>query len=494
MDVLHTVDAATLDRFRLAYCELPADALTPVLAAARLRAAGRRVCLLESAGGPDAPAPYSYVAFDARASFESDGRHSVVRRGDDARRERAGLLDGLRAMAAAHCPRAPRPAGLPPFLGGLVGHLAFEFASLVEPTFRPPERDELGAPLAVFEAFATVLAFDHRAQTLHLSTLCPGGAGERRSALARLDGALHDLAATAAAPLAGAFHCAGLTPLATRDAFMAGVERAQAHVSAGDVFQVVLSRQSVGAYSGDPFALYRALRVENGAPHMFYFETDALTLVGSSPERLVDVRGHRVGTAPIAGTRPRGRDEREDRANEEELCASAKERCEHDMLVDLARNDLGRVARIGSVGVTEYARTQRLRRVMHLVSRVEGDLAGGRDVFDALAATFPAGTVSGAPKVRALQILSQIEGVRRGPYGGAFGSIGHGQDLDMALVIRTFALRAGRMALQAGAGVVHASTPQGEADEVDAKLAGPLAALARAVRTSDALNSAEVLA
>jgi anthranilate synthase component 1 len=494
MEVLRTVDAAALDRYRLAHCELPADALTPVLAAARLRAAGRRVCVLESAGGPDAPAPYSYVAFDPRASFTSDGQRSVLRRGDDATGARGGLLDGLRALAREHCPGAPRPAGLPPFLGGLVGHLAFEFASLVEPSFRPPERDELGAPLASFEAFATVLAFDHRAQTLHLSTLCPGGSRDRQAALARLDAALHDLSASAGAPLAGAFHCDGLTPLTTRDEFMAGIERARDHVAAGDVFQVVLSRQSLGKYHGDPFALYRALRVENGAPHMFFFETDELTLVGSSPERLVDVRGGRIGSAPIAGTRPRGRDEREDRANEEELCANAKERSEHDMLVDLARNDVGRVARIGSVAVSEYARTQRLRRVMHLVSRVEGDLAGGRDAFDALAATFPAGTVSGAPKVRALQILSEIEGLRRGPYGGAFGLIGHGLDLDMALVIRTFALRAGRIALQAGAGVVHASTPEGEAAEVDAKLAGPLAALARAVRTRSVSNAEEVLA
>jgi anthranilate synthase component 1 len=472
-------DRDSVERHRLAVAVLAADELTPVQAAARLRAAGRRVALLESAGGPLAQARHSFVCFDFDATLTSDGRRTRIQsEGHEALRAEP-LAEVIRDFARRRR-LPPPPPGLPPFLAGLVGYLAFEFAAHLEPSYVPPEIDSLAAPLAVIEAPRSVLAFDHLTQRCFLAVRCERGAAGFAAANECIDSTLHALAAGATAPLSGAFACSRLAPTRPAGDFLAAVDRARHAIVAGDVFQVVLARAFAARFEGDPFALYRALRIANGAPHMFFFESQDVTLVGSSPERLVDVRSRRVTSVPIAGTRRRGRDDAENLALQAELFASVKERSEHDMLVDLARNDLGRIARIGSVAVAEHARLVELPRVMHLVSRVEADLAAGRDFLDVIAATFPAGTVSGAPKVRALQLIGELEGERRGPYGGAFGWIDPAGDLDLALVIRSFVAQDSRLVLQAGAGVVHASLPEHELAEIEGKLAGPRDALERA--------------
>lgn len=478
MERLHQSRRRDVDRDRLVHRTLPADLLTPVAAAARLRDAGRRVCLLESAGGPTSLAHFTFCALDPELGVVADDTGVRVRRGDDERSSDRGVIDKLRELTA-ELRLPPAPQGLPPFHGGLVGYLGYEVATELEPTVPRIDNDPLGAPRARFEAYRTVVAFDHRAQRLVLSTACRDGEREYAAANARLDELEAQLFGSAAveSPRRSGFRVAGMEPTTGADSFMEGVERLRHAIGAGEIFQAVPSRRLVGDYAGDPFELYRALRIANSAPHMFFFETDEVTLVGSSPERLVEVDAGRVRTVPIAGTRPRGVDARHDRELEAELLASPKERSEHDMLVDLARNDLGRIARIGSVEVVEHARCLRFRRVQHLVSRVEADLRADRDALDALAACFPAGTVSGAPKVRAMQLLAEIETERRGPYAGAFGYLDHRGGLDAAICIRTFVATGGRLALQAGAGVVHDSDPAAELAEVDAKLAGPLGAL-----------------
>ncbi len=483
MEILYRSDSRSAESERLCYRVLPADRLTPVQAAGNLRLAGHRVCLLESTAGPTSLASYSFCALDPELSLRTDdGGVHVTRPGQKPKTHRAGTLEVLRDLSKElKLPPAPRfgrdgAMELPPFHGGLVGYLGFETASELEPSVPVPEADPLGAPRSRFEAYRTVVGFDHRAQTMTLSTICRGGSKEFAAASERLDALEHDLYENLGG-LPSRFECEGLEPSAGPEVFLNQVERLQAAIRAGEIFQAVPSRRRTGRYTGDLFALYRALRLTNSAPHMFFFETDDVALVGSSPERLVEVDGSRLRTVPIAGTRPRGTDSAEDRELEAELRASIKERSEHDMLVDLARNDLGRVARIGTVEVVEHARCLRFPRVQHLVSRVEAELRSDLDGLDALASCFPAGTVSGAPKVRALQLIAELERERRGPYAGAFGYLDPRGGLDMAICIRTFVAAGGQLSLQAGAGIVHASDPAAELAEVEAKLSGPLAAV-----------------
>jgi anthranilate synthase component 1 len=280
-----------------------------------------------------------------------------------------------------------------------------------------------------------------------------------------LDGLVEELGAAAASM--GSFRLLGEGPTAqmSQATFEAGVAKLQSAIACGEIFQAVLSQRFEQGFEGDPFALYRALRLTNPAPHMFYFEGDDLTLIGSSPERLVAVRDGRVENRPIAGTRKRGMDSEEDERLGAELLDDRKERAEHVMLVDLARNDLGRVARFDSVAVKEFMALEKFAKVQHMVSRVECDLAKGKTPVDALAASFPAGTVSGAPKVRAMELLAEIETEARGPYAGAFGYLDVDGNLDMAITIRTLVVRDQTVSVQAGAGIVFDSKPEREYEE-----------------------------
>jgi anthranilate synthase component 1 len=271
----------------------------------------------------------------------------------------------------------------------------------------------------------------------------------------------------------------------TREAFEAVVERCREYIFAGDAFQVVPSQRFSAEVGLDPFAIYRGLRAVNPSPYMFFLEFPDVTLVGASPETLVKVEGRTVHTRPIAGTRPRGATEDEDRALAEELLADPKERAEHVMLVDLGRNDLGRVCRIGTVHVEELMSVHHYSHVMHIESSVTGELADGRRACDALRATFPAGTLSGAPKVRAMEIIDEMEPTRRGPYGGAVGYLAHDGDLDTAITIRTMVCRDGRVHVQAGAGIVADSVPAREYDETQSKAAGMFRAIEVAAGQSD---------
>ncbi len=464
--------AEQADQHRLVWAELPADLHTPVRVFLALRAAHREPCLLESAEGPERLARYSFLACDPSASLRGDsGAVQLQRKGASTSVLALPVHEALRSVGAEDLLPAP-PRALPPFHGGWVGCFSYEWCGTLEPRVRAA-RERAGVSTeeaeADFRFFPSVVAFDHAAQKITLLRRCPRGAAGHAEALTLLEALAADLAAEPEP--SGKFRLLDAEPTASMDraTYEEGVARLKHEIAQGEVFQAVLARRLTWRHEGDLFSLYRVLRLVNPAPHMFYFESEGRTLIGSSPERLVSVRGRVVQNRPIAGTRPRSDDEGEDQRLAAELLADRKERAEHDMLVDLARNDLGRIARTGTVRVKEHAVLEKFARVQHLVSRVECELAAPYDALDALAASFPAGTVSGAPKVRAMEILAGLEPVARGAYAGAFGYLDGAGNLDTAIVLRTFVAhhgpQDGRIALQAGAGVVFDSVPAREYEE-----------------------------
>ncbi|MFQ5518156.1 MAG: anthranilate synthase component I family protein, partial [Acidimicrobiia bacterium] len=378
--------------------------------------------------------------------------------------------------AASRFASPPPPARIPPFRGGWVGWFAYEWAASLEPRVPRAPTDPWGVADASFDLYRDVVAFDHGTQQIYVIAAVPEGAAGHAKAMACVESIASKL--NLPLPSGGQFRILGEPRAAmSRPRFESGVGVLQQAIAEGEIYQAVLSQRLEQRFDGDPFTLYRALRIANPAPHMFFFTAAGVTLVGSSPERLVAVRDGLVETVPIAGTRPRGADPSEDRQLAEALQHDIKERAEHDMLVDLARNDLGRVGQVGTVAVTQHADVERFARVQHLVSRVECRLGPGRDAIDALAACFPAGTVSGAPKVRAMEMIAGLEPETRGPYAGAFGYLDGSGDLDMAIMIRTLVVQNGTIHLQAGAGVVHDSVPQREFDETLHKVSALLDAV-----------------
>jgi len=448
----------------LAWAELPADLFTPVRLFLSLRAAGRQACLLESAEGPERLARYSFIGVEPVARFRAGHDGAVFTSQDGEERFNSEGSQVLRELAARYKLPAP-PRGLPPFCGGWIGTLSYEWAGVLEPSTGMPRTSLDDSPYARFHLFESIVAVDHATQKLILITTCREGSAAYPAAMEQLEALAADLSTPPAALPEFKLLDSEPRPSMTREQYEAGVVKLQAAIQQGEIFQAVLSQRFDQRFSGDPFTLYRVLRLANPAPHMFFFEADDLTLIGSSPERLVSVNEGVVQSRPIAGTRPRDEDPEQDARLGAELCGDRKERAEHDMLVDLGRNDLGRVARIGTVEVKEHAALEKFARVQHLVSRVECDLSAGNDALDALAASFPAGTVSGAPKVRAMNLLAELEQEARGAYAGCFGYLDHRGNLDMAINIRTVAVQNDVLSVQAGAGVVYDSVPAAEYEE-----------------------------
>jgi anthranilate synthase component 1 len=466
--VLISLQASTAEdaqRQRLCWAVHPADLFTPVRAFRSLRAAGHHVCLLESVEGPARLARWSFVGVDPGAHFRGGPRGCTLTTQAGTENLAGPSHEALREAARRYATPPVDQPGLPPFTGGWIGCFAYEWAATLEPSVPVPEDDPHQVGEAIFDHYSDLVAFDHASQRLILLAGCPQGSADYGAACQRLEQLASDLSADDGGRQGFRLLESEPRPKTTRSTFEAGVERLQHEIGQGEIFQAVLSQRFEQRYEGDPFVLYRVLRLVNSAPHMFFFQADGLTLVGSSPERLASLTGRLAQVVPIAGTRPRDPDPDRDAALAAELLADPKERAEHDMLVDLARNDLGRVARVGTVAVKEYGVLEKFPTVQHLVSRVEAELASGRDALDLLAATFPAGTVSGAPKVRAMQLLAELEGVRRGPYAGAFGYLDGAGNLDMAIAIRTLFLQGDTIHVQAGAGVVFDSIPEREYEE-----------------------------
>ncbi len=428
--------------------------------------------LLESVEQGERIARYSFLGVGARRRFEARGEALTVTAADGSE-ERIRTRDPLRLLWDRTVRDVQQHPLLPSFWSGVVGYACYDLVRLYErlPDANP---DELGIPDLCFFEPEVVVIFDHlRRKSYVVAAAVVGDEGDRTRAQARVDETVEKLrghlpfvpGAEGGAPM-------DFSSNFTQETFREAVAKAVDYIHAGDVFQVVPSQRLSADLSVHPFAVYRALRTVNPSPYLGYLAMGPVTLVASSPESLVKSEGRRVETRPIAGTRKRGRDAAEDAELATELAADAKERAEHVMLVDLGRNDLGRVCRPGTVRVSELMNVERYSHVMHLVSRVEGELAEGHTPLDALASTLPMGTASGAPKVRAMEIIDELEPVRRGPYAGAFGYLAVGGDMDMALTLRTMVVVNGRIHLQAGGGVVADSDPELEYQESLNKLAG----------------------
>ena len=469
------------------------DLETPVSAFLKL-GAPRRAFLLESAAQGQHMGRYSFLGVGARALVTyAAGRLTVQENGDCLDIEHADPFGALAELLSSYRP----PAGdLPPLAGGLVGYFGYDLVRHLEPLPDAPP-DDLGLPEMAFLLADTVLVFDHlkHSITVVANAFVEGRdiEGPYRHAVQRIA----DVRAKLARPLpndAGgrleldepgeprdhrrtADGGRPVTSSMTRAQYMAGVERIREYIYAGDAFQVVLSQRFETPIDVSSFAVYRGLRAVNPSPYMYYIAFDDFALCGASPEPLVTVQDGRVEARPIAGTRRRGANPAEDRGLMAELRADEKERAEHLMLVDLGRNDLGRVCVPGSVTVDDFMGMELYSHVIHMVSSVSGTLSDGVTPTDALKAAFPAGTVSGAPKVRAMQIIDELEPVRRGPYAGAIGYLSYGGDLDTCICIRTMIVKDGVAYLQAGAGIVADSDPGREYEETQSKAAALLRAI-----------------
>ncbi|MBS3956072.1 MAG: anthranilate synthase component I [Clostridiales bacterium] len=448
--------------------EVYADLATPISAFMALAEGAEHAFLLESVVGGERLGRYSFLGVGDREVVSARGSEVVVENGGVSGEQ---ADDPLRVVARRlDAGRVARVPGLPLFVGGAVGYVGYEAATAFEKVPRHAT-DELGVPDLVFMMADVVVAFDHARRVMQvIAPVRPGGAPEAAydRALGRINGYLRRIDEGPRGAELGSVGVTAEVPLTehtSREEFLGQVRRAKEHIAAGDIFQVVLSQRFSAPYDGDGVDLYRVLRAVNPSPYMFYLRTRDVTLVGSSPEPLVRVEGNTVLTRPLAGTRPRGADLAEDGRLRADLLADEKERAEHVMLVDLGRNDLGRVSVPGSVSVDELMEVEYYSHVMHIVSNVTGELAPGRDAVDALEATFPAGTVSGAPKVRAMEIIADLEPAARGPYAGTVGYFGLDGAMDMCITIRTFVLAGGRAYLQSGAGIVADSVPEREYDE-----------------------------
>jgi anthranilate synthase component I len=466
--------------------EFALDDASPVDVLRRMRATGEECFLLESVEGGETVAQYTFLGVAPSARLTAvDGQVAIEREGRT-RRSRLPLLPALEALTER--PRYEPDPALPPFCAGAVGYLAYDAARLFENVPNRHSR-ESRMPDALFLRFDALVSFD-RAGGRVLGTSV-SEEEDRAAATARLD-RLEEIAsgkvryAVSIAPRGEPERAADFAPAMRREDFLAAVDLAKEAILDGEIYQVVLSQRWTARLDIDPLDVYEALRALNPSPYLFYLQTREAAVFGASPEMLVRCRGRRVETRPIAGTIRRGATPEEDSALARRLVEDPKERAEHVMLVDLGRNDLGRVCEIGSVEVARFAEVEKYSHVQHLVSDVRGTLARGKTATDALASCFPAGTLTGAPKIRAMELIDALEQRRRGIYGGAVGYLDCGGNLDTAIAIRTAVVEDGACRIQAGAGIVADSVPENEYREAESKAE----ALFRAVqianeRTSD---------
>jgi anthranilate synthase component 1 len=460
--------------------EIVADLLTPVSAFLKIAEHADYTFLLESVEGGEHVGRYSFLGKDPFLILRSRGGTTTVERGGVATASERPFIETLRGLMADF--QSPFVPGLPRLTGGAVGYLGYGAASWFEPVLGDLGASPDGADDAGFMLFDTVLAFDHVQHRILIIANARITADDDLESLYQfacakiqfLEGELdRSLSRAAHAPAASLTFRSNHT----QERFEAQVRVAKERIAAGDIYQVVLSQRFEAEVYADPFTVYRALRHVNPSPYMYFVRMGGTSIVGSSPEMLVRVEGSRVETHPIAGTRRRGRTDEEDLRLADELKRNEKERAEHVMLVDLGRNDVGRVCEYGSVRVPQFMGLERFSHVMHLTSIVEGTLAGDRDRLDALVSCFPAGTVSGAPKVRAMQIIRDLEPSGRGIYAGAVGYLDFAGNLDFCIAIRTVIMSGGKAYVQAGAGIVMDSNPAAEYEETRDKAQALLRAL-----------------
>jgi anthranilate synthase component 1 len=501
-DFAHFAALYAEGRAQLLYTRLVADLETPVSAFLKLGSGQDNAFLLESVQGGEARGRYSIIGVKPDLIWRCRGDVAEINRGalaDPGRftREDSRPLESLRALTRET--RLAVPPGLPPMATGLFGYLGYDMARQVEHLPDAPP-DTLGLPDAILLRPTITAIFDNVKDEIVLVTpVWPDAKLDAKAAharaVARLDDAVAALERPAPPPEAAPIELPLGVPAQsnmTREEYFAMVARAKEYIAAGDVFQVVPSQRFRRPFALPPFSLYRALRRLNPSPYLYYLAMPGFQIVGSSPEVLVRLRGGKVTIRPIAGTRPRGKTPEEDAALADELMADPKERAEHLMLVDLGRNDVGRVSRSGAVAVTDSFFIERYSHVMHLVSNVEGEIREGLDAVDALAAGLPAGTLSGAPKIRAMQIIDEFEKEKRGAaYAGAVGYFAADGSMDTCIVLRTALVKDGIMYVQAGGGIVADSVPEAEYQETVNKSKALFAAAEEAVRFASAARKGQ---
>jgi anthranilate synthase component 1 len=480
------------------YCQLLSDQLTPVSAFAKLAQGADHAFLLESVVGGEKIARYSFLAANPAAVFEAGGQRVSFRSaGDeetwDVADPLAHLEEILKGYSVAHLPELPR------FIGGAVGYAGYDVIRYYERLPDAPP-DDRGLPDLYFGIYDEMVIFDHVTKRINVVALArvdrDGADAAYADARRRIERIVAELSTVAPAPLLAITAPQAALPYTSnfeRGDFERAVDTCKEYIRAGDIFQVVISQRLAVDTTAHPFDIYRALRAVNPSPFMFYLKAPKTTLVGASPEILCRVEDGVVTARPLAGTRPRGRTEEEDLALEKELLADPKECAEHVMLVDLGRNDVGRVAKVATVKVDELMTVERYAHVMHISSNVTGRLADGRTAFDALRAVLPVGTVSGAPKIRAMQIIDELERTRRGPYAGAVGYFDFAGNMDTCIALRTLVITESsggprKVFAQVGAGIVADSEPAREHAETLHKAASMLQAIdiAQAWASADA--------
>ena len=460
---------------------IPADLETPVSVFLKLKDHGA-VFLLESVERGIQMGRYSFIGIAPHATVKLENETIEIRRGED--RETL-QLDGRDPLSFVRDELDRSPVryrdDIPGPVGGAVGYLSYDMARYFE-ELPVPSRDDLALPDFYFLFPSALVVFDHVKSELEIVSI-PQASPDAATAYAAAQAKVDALFSALSAPLVtnGRIAGAGNGPSTefhmTRERFEGIVGAAREHILDGDAFQIVLSQRLSGTTTTSPFQIYRALRILNPSPYMFFMNFGEFQLIGSSPEVLVKLEKGRATLNPIAGTRPRGSDAVEDKELETELKTNEKERAEHVMLVDLGRNDLGRVCELGSIETESFMHVEKYSHVMHLVSRVTGRLRPELDMFDLVRAAFPAGTLSGAPKIRAMEIIAELEGKRRGPYGGGVGYFGPQGDMDMCIAIRTIVMRGGEYSLQGGAGIVADSDPGAEYQETLDKIEALRAAI-----------------
>ena len=460
---------------QVVWTTLVADLETPVSAFLKLGGGKPMSFLLESVEGGDTRGRHSIIGVDPDLIWRANGARAEINRTARAKPDAFSPcpeppLKALRTLIAES--RIDLPDSLPPMAAGVFGYLGYDMVRLME-ELPPPNPDPIGIPDAVLVRPTIIVVFDAVKDSITVVTpVRPEKGVDAKTALTRAVERLSGILESLDRPLDKSLAEYDEGPLdvpprsnTTPAEYKAMVAKAKEYITAGDAFQIVLAQRFEAPFTLPPFSLYRALRRTNPSPYLYFLDFGAFAVAGSSPEILVKVSGDVVTIRPIAGTRPRGATPHEDKALEAELLADPKERAEHLMLLDLGRNDVGRVAEIGSVTVTDQFFVERYSHVMHIVSNVEGKLAGNRDALDALAAGFPAGTVSGAPKVRAMQIIDELEKEKRGLYAGAVGYFSAAGEMDTCIVLRTALVKDGKMYVQAGAGIVADSNPDLEQQE-----------------------------
>ena len=445
--------------------EVFADMMTPISFLNSVRESSNNYFLLESVEGGEKWGRYSFIGFDPIVRIVAKDNSMEVKNTAAVKFTSENPVDCLREVLAEY--KVPKLKDLPPFTGGFVGYFAYEFFKYCEPDFKFSTDKKTEFPDFDLMLFDKVIAFDHLKQKIFIIVNVKTDHVEvnYRKAEREIEQIKQMLKKAGTYPEFVPAKLGEMVPNMNKEDYMAMVEKGKQYIKAGDIFQVVLSQQFTADYDQSLFNVYRILRTTNPSQYMVLIKNDDVEIAGSSPETLVKISGKEITTMPIAGTRPRGATESEDLRLEEELLADEKEIAEHNMLVDLGRNDVGRVSRFGTVKVLDYKKISRFSHVMHITTRVTGEMNNDKDNLDALCSIFPAGTLSGAPKIRACEIIDELEPTARGPYGGGMGYIDFSGNLDVCITIRTMVKRANKVYVQAGAGIVADSVPESEYQE-----------------------------